>query len=170
MVEKMGGRLFVQSEFGVGSTFTIQFFNILSHDTLHQIQTPLPKVKLPDFGNKTILIVDDLTVNRNLLVGLLEETSATMLEAANGLEALQLIEKNSVDLILMDIRMPIMDGFEATERIKQNPSFAHIPIIAVTASVMDSDLDRITQKSFNGYIMKPVQMWELYDILNNILN
>jgi CheY-like chemotaxis protein len=79
------------------------------------------------------------------------------------------MEQQHVDLILMDIRMPIMDGLEATSRIKQRQDWATIPIIAVTASVMDNDLDRISQNEFSGYIMKPVQMWELYDILNNSL-
>ncbi len=169
MVEKMGGKLSVQSEVGKGSSFTIEFVNILSQDILNQTLKQPTKTKLPDFRGKTFLIVDDLAVNRNLLFGLLEDTNAQMLEAANGVEAIQLMEQQHVDLILMDIRMPIMDGLEATSRIKQRQDWATIPIIAVTASVMDNDLDRISQNEFSGYIMKPVQMWELYDILNNSL-
>lgn len=170
MVEKMGGKLSVQSEVGKGSSFTIEFVNILSQDLLNQTLNHPQRAKLPDFSGKTFLVVDDLAVNRNLLLGLLEDTNAKMLEAANGVEAIQLMEQQHIDLVLMDIRMPIMDGFEATTRIKQQQRWANIPIIAVTASVMNNDLDRISQNEFNGYIMKPVQMWELYDILGNILN
>lgn len=169
MVEKMGGKLSVQSEVGKGSSFSIEFVNILSQDSLNQPHKQLPKTLLPNFEGKSLLIVDDLAVNRNLLIGLLEDTNAQMLEAANGVEAIQIMEQHKVDLVLMDIRMPIMDGLEATELIKNRPAWASIPIIAVTASVMDNDLNRISRNEFSGYIMKPVQMWELYDILNNIL-
>jgi two-component system sensor histidine kinase EvgS len=111
------------------------------------------------FVPATILIVDDIANNRQLLKENFTATPITTLEAENGLQALNLAKKGGIDLILMDIRMPIMNGYEATEKIK---AFSSVPIIALTASVMMDELERLKNHHFDGYLRKPVHRRDLF--------
>ncbi len=169
IIEKLGGTISVESTYGKGSIFTIRFYNMVSRDCLSLSSSGTSKTETPDYTGYRILVVDDLSVNRDLLIGILEETNAVLLQASNGKEAIDILMMQSVDIILMDIRMPVMDGFEAAMYIRAQKPWENIPIIAVTASVMGNDFDRITEMKFEGYIMKPIQMWELYEILNKYL-
>jgi len=104
---------------------------------------------------KTILIVDDTDWNRDLLVQLLEE-EYQVLEAIDGAEGVRKTETDRPDLILMDLGMPVMDGWEATRRIKGNHALKHIPIIAVTSHAMVGDEIEARKAGCDDYLPKPI--------------
>lgn len=106
-------------------------------------------------GRKKILVVDDTDWNRDLLVQLLEE-DYEILQAVDGAEGVRVTEENKPDLILMDLGMPVMDGWEATRRIKANDSLKHIPIIAVTSHAMVGDEIEARKAGCDDYLSKPI--------------
>ncbi len=106
----------------------------------------------------TILYVEDDLPNRILVRRILAAEGHEIVEAGNAEEALQSLENLKPDLILMDINMPEVDGFTLTKRIKQNPAWQHIPIIALTANVMKGDRERVLQAGCDGYIQKPIDV------------
>jgi CheY-like chemotaxis protein len=106
-------------------------------------------------SQKTILVVDDTDWNRDLLVQLLED-EYTVLQAVDGEQGVKAAEENKPDLILMDLGMPVMDGWEATRRIKANDSLKHIPIIAVTSHAMVGDEIEARKSGCDDYLPKPI--------------
>ncbi len=106
----------------------------------------------------TILYVEDNSDNRKLVRRVLEVEGYEVIEATNGLQAMECLETRSIDLALMDINMPEMDGYTLTSRIKANPRFANLPIVAVTANVMRGDRERSLQAGCDGYIQKPIDI------------
>lgn len=114
-----------------------------------------------------ILVVEDNDINGELLQEILERYSYTSDLADNGKSAIALLEKNKYDLIFMDLQMPLLDGFEATIEIRKrnNP----IPIIALTANIMEPDKKRCFEVGMNDYISKPFEFPEIEAILNKYL-
>jgi len=167
LVEMMGGQLLLQSELGVGSTFTVKLtaLDVTSLSVEAELETPKSKAQI-EFEPANILIVDDVLDNQNLLLAHFADTALTTVIAENGLEAVELAKKTSFELILMDIRMPIMNGYEAAEQIK---SFSNTPIIALTASVMTDDFERKKSDHFDGYLRKPVLRADLISELCKFL-
>ena len=106
----------------------------------------------------TILYVEDNFENRILVRRVLESEGYQMFEAGTANKAFEQIEKNLPDLILMDINMPDMDGDTLTAKIKENPAYRNIPIIAVTANVMRGDKERSLEAGCDGYIQKPIDI------------
>jgi two-component system, cell cycle response regulator DivK len=104
---------------------------------------------------KTILVVDDTDWNRDLLVQLLED-EYDVLQAVDGVEGVRMTEQNKPDLILMDLGMPVMDGWEATRKIKANDALKHIPIIAVTSHAMVGDEIEARKAGCDDYLPKPI--------------
>ena len=104
---------------------------------------------------KTILIVDDTDWNRDLLVQLLED-DYDVLQAIDGAEGVRKTEEEKPDLILMDLGMPVMDGWEATRKIKANDALKHIPIIAVTSHAMVGDEIEARKAGCDDYLPKPI--------------
>lgn len=104
----------------------------------------------------TILVVDDNRDNMELMQYLLKAFGYESLAAATGLEAVRVARDKRPDLILMDIQMPDMDGYEATETIKREPPLEDCPVVAVTAFAMVGDQQRILSSGFEGYISKPI--------------
>jgi CheY-like chemotaxis protein len=104
---------------------------------------------------KKILVVDDTDLNRDLVVQLLEEEFDTVI-AENGAEALQMAHQERPDLILMDLGMPVMDGWEATRRLKANDELRHIPVIAVTSHAMVGDEIEARRAGCDDYLPKPI--------------
>jgi two-component system cell cycle response regulator DivK len=111
-------------------------------------------------SGKKILVVDDTDWNRDLIVQLLEE-EYTVSEAVNGEEAVSKAEMERPDLILMDLGMPVMDGWEATRRIKAHNDLKHIPIIAVTSHAMVGDEIQAREAGCDDYLPKPIDENEL---------
>lgn len=110
---------------------------------------------------KKILIVEDVEMNRDLLVQLLED-EYQLVEAVDGKQGLEAAARENPDLILLDISLPEMDGWEVTEKIRANAATKDIPIIAVTAHAMAGDEDKAYERGCNAYLAKPVDEDELW--------
>ena len=104
---------------------------------------------------KKILVVEDVEFNRDLLVQLLED-DYEVLTAVNGEEGIALAQRERPDLVLMDLSLPVIDGWEATRRIKANPDLKDIPIIALSAHAMLGDEDKARQAGCDDYLSKPL--------------
>ena len=121
------------------------------------------------FEKATIIVADDVEHNRKYLIDALKKTNIEIVEAEDGQEALSLAKKIVPDLIITDIRMPILDGFELLNKLKSDDALKHIPVIAYSASVMKAQKDRIRESEFAGLLIKPVQVTELYlELMNNL--
>ena len=118
----------------------------------------------------TILIAEDNAVNRELLRELLETRGHTVKEACNGQEAIQAVEESLPDVLLLDIGMPILDGYAVIRKIRENPSLAVLPVLGVTAYAMQGDREKILASGFDGYLSKPVNAKALDQELDRLLN
>jgi two-component system, cell cycle response regulator DivK len=110
---------------------------------------------------KRILIAEDNAVNRELLRELLEILGCSVTEACNGQEALEMMEQEQPDLLLLDISMPVLDGFATVRKIRENPKLSALPVLAVTAYAMRGDEEKILNSGFDGYLSKPVNSQSL---------
>lgn len=110
--------------------------------------------------NRTILIVEDNANNRVLMSDLLSYHGYTVLEANNGEEGIEMARENMPDLVLMDIQMPVMDGFAAARILKDDPITSQLRLIALTSFAMHGDRERILSAGFNDYIAKPIDTRE----------
>jgi signal transduction histidine kinase/CheY-like chemotaxis protein len=117
-----------------------------------------------------ILLAEDNFVNQRLAVRLLEKLGHHVTVAANGREALVVIQNQRCDLVLMDVQMPVMDGFEATTAIRENEKTtgAHIPIVAMTANAMKGDKERCLAIGMDAYISKPIEPQQLFQIIDDL--
>jgi len=106
---------------------------------------------------KRILVVEDLADNMRLMRAILQLADVRMLEATAAVEGLEIAARELPDLVLMDIHMPGMDGLEATRRLRANPATAHLPVIAVTASVMAEEREKIREAGCDDCIAKPLE-------------
>jgi len=116
-----------------------------------------------------ILVVEDNPQNRMLLKDLLEFHGFEILEAANGEEGIAAARKEMPDLILMDLQMPVLDGFAAGKILKEDPATKHIKIIAVTSFAMVGDRERVMEAGFDDYISKPIDTRGLPTLLKKML-
>jgi CheY-like chemotaxis protein len=116
-----------------------------------------------------ILIAEDNAVNRELLRELLDMRGYTVVEACDGEEALRMIEQTQPDLLLLDIGMPLLDGFGVVSKIRENPRMATLPVVAVTAYAMQGDREKILTSKFDGYLSKPVNARALAEELERLL-
>lgn len=105
---------------------------------------------------KKILIAEDNPVNRELLRELLEMQGYEVFEAGNGQEALIMIEQIRPDLLVLDLGMPVLDGFGAIRKIRADPASANLPVLAATAYAMRGDREKTLEAGFDGYISKPI--------------
>ncbi len=169
LVHMMNGEIKVQSKKNVGSTFTV----ILKDIDISSIQEEIVSQKLLSsniiFKKSKILVVDDIEENRKLMEASLKDFDLELTMAENGKEAIDKLKNLNVDLILMDLRMPIMDGYEAAGIIKADDKLKQIPLIALTASVMGEALEKVSQYGFDGYLRKPVIIEELIEELSKYL-
>ncbi|EIJ42333.1 PAS domain S-box [Beggiatoa alba B18LD] len=159
LVEMMGGRIWAHSKVNQGSIFTVsiervavalQDRNILETENKKSIH--IDSVR---FNQQRILLVDDVKFNRDLIKIFLKDADVEFIEANNGQEAINQTQKYLPHLILMDIIMPMMDGHTATRILKQNPQYAHIPIIAVTIAIVDSE-EVTLQTLYDDFLKKPL--------------
>jgi signal transduction histidine kinase/CheY-like chemotaxis protein len=147
---------------------------------LHQVETTLPsdrqrmlrvaRDRESVLDGKRVLIVEDDVRNIFALSRVLEPCGLTLVIARNGLDALAVLNQQSVDLVLMDIMMPEMDGLEATRRIRAQAAFAKVPIIALTAKAMPDDQQRCLEAGANDYITKPIDVDKLLSLMRIWLN
>ena len=119
--------------------------------------------------SKKILIVDDNEDSRDLVVKVLKNKGYQMVEAVDGEDALEKAESENPDIILLDISIPKLDGYEVTRRLKSREKFKNIPIIALTAHAMKGDKEKALQAGYDGYISKPISIHELPDQIKSYL-
>ncbi len=179
LAELMGGSLTLKSRVGTGSSFTLS----LPVRTVQGVERPKSKTERSIAGLKTggktfrILIVDDVKENRDVLRAMLSPArtgrgappSFELREAENGEETLTIVDEWAPHIVLMDMRMPVMDGYEATRRIKGNDKTSGIPVIAVTASAFEDDRDSVLKAGVDRYIRKPFRAEELFETLGSVL-
>lgn len=167
----MGGEITVDSQIGRGSTFTLEIPNELADSV--EVETIKPRRRV--IGLEAVetpyrlLIVDDKTVNRKLLVKLFEPFGFELKEATNGKEAIEAWEAWEPHLIWMDMRMPVMDGHEATRHIKATTKGQATVIVAITASALEEDREIILSEGCDAYIRKPFREDELFGALEEHL-
>jgi chemotaxis family two-component system sensor histidine kinase/response regulator PixL len=117
----------------------------------------------------SILVAEDNLVMQKLLSKRLRDAGHHIQLAENGIEALALLERVPVDLILCDIAMPQMDGLTLLRRVRRNEQFHHVPIVMLTTSVLDQHRQEAQQAGANGFLLKPVSSWELETMINSLL-
>ena len=197
LAEVMNGQIFVQSEEGKGSRFTLLLRNIaipqnVQQDNIevgedpdcdlameevaiaisskdnpksHYLTSITSKQQTLNLIGKKILIVDDDPRNIFVLASAFEDFGAKILEAENGKTALELLERQQVDLVFMDIMMPVMDGYQVIKAIRESKIYRNVPIIAITAKSLKDDAKKCIEAGANDYISKPVD----YDILMRLV-
>ncbi|RXJ99462.1 hypothetical protein CRU98_05400 [Arcobacter sp. CECT 8986] len=169
LVEMMNGKIEVFSQKGKGSTFRVKLYDIdVGSIDENDIKEKIDYESII-FEKASILIVDDVDENRKLIKSILSNHNFKLFLANNGKRALEIIEKEKIDLVLMDLRMPIMNGYEATTSIKNNKKTSNIPVIALTASVMGKDLQKVESYGFDGYLRKPIIINDLLAELSKFL-
>lgn len=166
MIRAMGGEILIKSEVNKGSEFTVYLKDVLKAEVRPEMKgNESEGYSDVSFNGKTILIVDDVADNRRLLSDTLEPTGARLLEAENGAQAVKTASQEKPDIILMDIRMPVMDGFEACKILKVSPVTASIPCVAVSASIRLGATGNEIPENFADNLMKPVAFDQLFKVL-----
>jgi len=169
LCEMMGGDISVSSTQGEGTTFYIKLCNIDISSIVSEKRVDAELSKRTEdfvFKKAKLLVVDDVENNRELIVKDFEDTNISVVTAQDGLDAIEKYKKYKPDIVLMDIRMPKMDGYEASVEIKK---ISDVPIIALTASVMQDEYERSKRKNFDGYLRKPVLKYDLFVELSRFL-
>lgn len=167
LAELMEGTIVVESTLNVGSTFTVY---IKANPAIIKNETDVNQIIINedmDFSHFHILIVEDNKINQTVITKFLNKTKINYLIAENGLEAIEMIQNNQFDLILMDCLMPIMDGYSATLKIRESNST--LPIIALTANAMIEDKNKCISVGMNDFLPKPINKNDLYMTLNRWL-
>ncbi|MFA6403917.1 MAG: PAS domain S-box protein [Salinivirgaceae bacterium] len=169
LVELMNGEVTIKSKLNRGSRFTVIFkqVEIVDWSIQKEIKTVLDPTSIK-FKPAKILVVDDVDTNRKIIHEYLKVFHFEVFDASSGQQAIEMIKNNTFDLIFMDIRMPIMDGYETTTFIKEELK-SFIPIVAITASAFKEDEAKIYQAGMEGYLRKPVQMAEIVETLCRFL-
>ena len=168
LVTLMGGEFTLQSEAGRGSAFhfSVRFGRPEELPEASAAWAPEAEWACPE---ARLLLVEDNPINRQVARELLGGTGIIVDDACDGFEALEALERRSYDIILMDIQMPGMDGYEATRRIRENPRFREIPIIAMTAHALSGFREECLAAGMSDYVAKPVEPLELIKVLRKWL-
>lgn len=164
LAELMGSKIILESEPGKGSLFKFTInFNACNENTSDKI---LPTSStMATLKNLHILLVEDDELNQMIAKEFILSIGAKMTLANNGIEALDLLKSRSFDVILMDLQMPKMDGYQATEIIRQHSQWDNIPIIAMTAHTISEEIKKFQTTGMDGYITKPIEPDELTKVL-----
>jgi two-component system, sensor histidine kinase len=173
IVQAMGGQLEVSSRLGLGSVFSFTLFMPLAPNMA------LPAVE-SDFGGLSdssnlsgvVLLVEDNVVNRLIGAEMLKSFGVDVVEAEDGVQALGLLEQQRVDLVLMDIQMPVMDGYEATRRARERETrlrLPRVPIVALTANAFDEDAAQAMAAGMDAHLAKPYSRDQLRDLVQRWL-
>jgi two-component system cell cycle response regulator DivK len=142
---------------GSGSTFRVWLHDVgvSAQKQISTITSDFQSVKNVQFNNQLVLLVEDIDINRKVIKEMLRGKNLQLIESVNGEEAMRTLREHKPEVILMDMQMPVMDGFTATRLIKSNPSLNHIPVIALTAAAMKNEAQEIRELC-DGYLQKPV--------------
>jgi PAS domain S-box-containing protein len=160
LLQLMGGEFAVSSAPGQGSSFSFELMLDLSSLPGRQHSgkaLPLPDELAKALAGSRVLVAEDNPVNQQVVYELLKLSGITAEIANNGREAVALLQQRGFDAVLMDIHMPVMDGFEATKLIRSQQRFATLPVIALTAGVTKEERERCMASGMNGFIAKPIK-------------
>ncbi|MBT7711942.1 MAG: transporter substrate-binding domain-containing protein [Deltaproteobacteria bacterium] len=168
LVEMMNGKIWVESEPGKGSSFI--FTAVFGHGDEEEITARSARKgfdieQLKSIQGARILLVEDNEINQQVAQELLEKAGFVIDIAEDGQKAVEAVEKDSYDLVLMDIQMPVMDGYESTREIRKRPQFNNLPILAMSASAMTQDLEFALAAGMNGHVAKPIEINLLFSAL-----
>jgi signal transduction histidine kinase len=169
IIEALGGTIKYKSELNKGTTFYVNLpLKVPTKDQVLEYKkyknNKNSELKL---NNKKILVCEDVLINQIIIKKLLEEKKAIVTIANNGLEGVNLAKENNYDVILMDIRMPILDGTQATEKIREFNKT--VPIIALSANAFAHDVERSIYVGMNAHLAKPINKDKLYNTLSDLL-
>ena len=160
LVKAMGGRIWCNSEVRQGSTFLFTVVFGLSQDADEE-----SSVISLQFQKSPILLVEDNKINQIVATKMLEEKGLHVDVASNGLKAVEMVQKKQYALVLMDIQMPEMDGLQATQKIRSDPKYKSLPIIALTANAMEEDKRQCLEVGMNDLIAKPINPKVLFQAI-----
>ncbi len=172
LVEAMGGTIDVESTPDRGSTFVFYLDMLVSgpvclddalNDSARGSADQQETIAVPCFAGRSILLAEDNLLNQEVAKRWLEKTRAEVVVAENGAEALRMIKKRPFDLVLMDLQMPVMDGYEAVQRLREG--YPELPIIALSAAATAEDKSRAQAAGMNAYLTKPIDENNLYRTL-----
>lgn len=161
LIEMMRGELHIRSHPGAGNSYEVMLpleVDQLAGYISGSESAPLPSLDdefMASFNPVSILLVDDNALNQKLIGQMLTNYGFEVITAANGLEALYRMEQKAFDLVLMDMQMPRMDGYETTRRIRATPAWAKMPVIAITANSLPGDRDKCLACGCTSYLAKP---------------
>ncbi|NJR64513.1 MAG: response regulator [Leptolyngbyaceae cyanobacterium CRU_2_3] len=170
LVEQMGGELWVESTLGVGSRFGFELELASAVDEI--VPSPLLISSIQGYAGKRrkVLVVDDRPDNRAVIVDLLEPLGFQLIEAIDGQIGLELALQHQPDAIIVDLVMPVMDGFELIRQLRQLPEFQETVIIASSASVLEFNRQSSQDEGFDDFLPKPVHAEELFKNLQQYLS
>ena len=163
LVEKMGGKIQVESSLGFGSTFLVVVPFPYAETQVHSFPQQISVAE-----RKRVLLVEDAEDNRLLIRAYLKKANIELEMAENGSEGVEKYKTGNFDIVLMDIQMPVMDGYQATKKIREwelSQNIPAIPIIAITASSLPGDRERSLANGFNFHALKPISKKELLDLI-----
>jgi signal transduction histidine kinase/DNA-binding NarL/FixJ family response regulator len=169
LVRRMGGEVFVESELGRGSRF---WFDVAVPVALTAppVPAPQPRVIGYDGERRKVLVVDDVAGNRAVVMDVLGALGFETLEAENGEAALRVVADGEPDLVLMDILMPVMDGLTATQKLREHPVHAALPVIVLSAGASSAERDRSQQVGADAFLVKPIDFDELLRHVGRLLH
>jgi len=172
LIELKGGTLKVESEIGVGTTFIFDNWYALANEPskMNSLQKNLSD--LPKLDNVLVLLAEDNDINQFMIVKMLKEWNIKVDVAINGLDAFEKLKRNDYNLILMDIHMPVMNGYEATRKIRKEmiDSKRNVPIISFSASVINHEKDEAKKAGGDDFIEKPFEPVVLHHKIRRLVN
>ncbi|MFT4251276.1 MAG: ATP-binding protein [Caulobacter sp.] len=173
LAEMMGGSVTVRSREGEGSLFTLRFMADVAVGDAAETPAAEPAAlemdALAALGGARMLVVDDHPVNRRVIRLFLEPFGCELVEVENGQEALDAVAAHGFDIVLMDVNMPVMDGLEATRRLRADPRWARLPIVALTADVMQTQIRTCLEAGMDAHVAKPIDMRNLLSVLAQVV-
>ncbi len=177
LVELMGGKMSVRSTPGRGSCFRFTLPLVETGaselpDGLPEssdLRAPAMRTRADHAGAPKILLADDNAINREVIQAMLRTLDAHLIAVTNGREAVEAVQKDDFDLILMDVRMPVMDGLEAIRRIRSLEGGRRVPIIALTANASPEHETAARSAGANSYLAKPIDVAQLLQIIDRLL-
>jgi len=169
LIEMMRGDIRVESEEGRGSAFILEI-------VVDQAEARAPQARAQDgaeeearfaaLQGRRILVVDDHPVNRRVIRLFLEPFECDLVEVEDGQQALEALDREAVDIVLMDVNMPVMDGLEATRRLRMDARFQSLPIVALTADVMSAQVRTCLDAGCDAHVAKPIDLRNLLSVMD----